>query len=104
MCKQGEPNFNYMAMFAFSGTILLMSMRTGDMMSDAYFLEEAMEFFIFTTPISLHCNDFPIEFALNELLKVKEHLINFRMIFKQINPSEFAEIINIWNSHNRHVC
>jgi hypothetical protein len=38
--KQSNTNFNDMTIFSFSGTILLMSMRARDMMSDTNFLEE----------------------------------------------------------------
>jgi hypothetical protein len=71
-----------MTMFTLSRTILLVSMRARDMMCDANFLKETMEFFIFTTPISLHSNNFGIKFAFNKLLKIKKDLINIGTHFK----------------------
>ena len=64
------------------------------MVCNADFLEKTVEFFIFTTPVSLHSNDFVIKLSFNKLLEVKKHLINIRTFFKQINPRELAEIIN----------
>ena len=53
-----------------------------------------MEFLIFTSPIGLHGNNLSIEFALNILLEKKKHLIHISTFLEQINPSEFAKIIN----------
>jgi hypothetical protein len=92
--KQGKAHFNNMTMLPFSRAILLMSMRTRYMMSDANFLKEAIEFFILTSPISLHCNNFSIKFSLNKLLEIKKYLINIRMLLEQIYPSKFAKIID----------
>ena len=81
-------------MFAFRGSVLLMCVWAGDMMRDAYPSKEVIEFFIFTSPIRLHCNNFPTKRSLDkglELLKFREY---FRFMFQQIDPCEFAEIIN----------
>jgi hypothetical protein len=69
-------------------------MRTRNMMCNANFLKETVEFFIFTTPISLHGDNLTIKLALNILLKIKKHLINIRMLLKQVDPSKFTEVIN----------
>jgi hypothetical protein len=69
-------------------------MRARYMMGNANFLEKRMEFLIFTTPIGLHSDDFPAKFALNQLLKIKKHLVNIRTLFDQINPCELAKIID----------
>jgi hypothetical protein len=68
-------------MFAFHGTILLVSMRARYMMGNAIFLEERMEFLIFTTPIGLHGDDYSAKFALNQLLKIEKHLVNIGTFF-----------------------
>jgi hypothetical protein len=62
---------------------LLVSMRARDIMNDTNFLKETIEFFIFTTPISLHINNFFIEFVLN-----------IGLIIENINPYKFTKIIN----------
>jgi hypothetical protein len=56
-------------------------------MSDANFLKETMEFFIFTTPTGLHSNDFETKFMLNMLLEIKENLINIGTFLKQVIPN-----------------
>jgi hypothetical protein len=40
-------------MFAFSGAILLMSMRTGDLMGDPNALKKRIELLIFSSPVRL---------------------------------------------------
>ena len=64
------------------------------MMGNAYFLKEGVEFFIFSAPISLHCNYFPIEFAFNKILKVLKNLKHFKFLFEKIDPYKFAIVIN----------
>jgi hypothetical protein len=53
-----------------------------------------MKFFILTTPISLHSDDFSTKFSLNKLLKIKKDLINFRVLFKKVYPGKLAIVIN----------
>lgn len=48
MGKQGQSNFDDMAMFAFYTTILLMSIRARNMMRDPNALEKGIEFLVFT--------------------------------------------------------
>jgi hypothetical protein len=60
-------------------------MRAGHQMSNAYMLKEGAKLVILTPlprPVSL------------EVLKF---LKNFRFVLKQVNPREFAKIINKWN-------
>jgi hypothetical protein len=64
------------------------------MVRDANLLEKYIEFFILPSPISLHCNNFPIELALNILLKLKKSLMNIRTLFEQIYPDKLAKSIN----------
>ena len=94
MCKEGKANLNNMAMLTLSRTILLVCMRARNMMGDTNFLKETIKFFILTTPISLHSDNFPIKLTLNKGLKVEKNLINIRTVLKQINPCKFTEIIN----------
>jgi hypothetical protein len=64
------------------------------MMSDTNCLKKGIELFILTTPVSLHCYNFPIKLTLNIFLKIEEYLINISTTFEQINPSKLAKIIN----------
>lgn len=67
------------------------------MMRYAYALEEGIQFLVFTSPIRLHGNDFAIKKAFNKTLKIMKTLKDFRFVAKQINPSEFTEIIDKTN-------
>jgi hypothetical protein len=40
-------------------------MRTGNSMRNPHTSKEGVEFFILTTPVGLHAQDFPIEGAFN---------------------------------------
>jgi hypothetical protein len=68
-------------MFAFNRPILLMSIRAQHTMCNASLLKETMEFFIFTSPVSLHGDDFLIKLAFNKSLEINEDLINIRTLF-----------------------
>jgi hypothetical protein len=81
-------------MFALSRVVLLMNMRTLDMMGYAYMLEETMEFFIFTSPVGLHGDNFLIKPAFYIFLEIKKNLEHFGMFLEQINPGKLAKIIN----------
>jgi hypothetical protein len=59
--KNRQANFYNMPMFALSRTILLVSMWARHKMRYAYRLKKGMEFLIFTSPVSLHSNDFLIK-------------------------------------------
>jgi hypothetical protein len=64
------------------------------MMGNSKFVKETVDFFIFSTPISLHGDNFPIKFSFNKLLKIQEYLINLRLLFQQIDPNKFIKVIN----------
>jgi hypothetical protein len=64
------------------------------MMVNSNFAKETIEFVIFSTPIYLHSDDFPIKLSFNKLLEIQENLINLKTLFQQIDPSEFTEIVN----------
>jgi hypothetical protein len=60
----------------------------------ANFIKEGLELFIFTSPISLHGNDFSIEESFNKSLKFMKFLKHFRLEFNEINPGKLTKIIN----------
>jgi hypothetical protein len=64
-------------MFSFSSTILLVCMRARHKVRDAYLPEEGIKPFIFSSPIRLHSNDFPIKLAFHKTLKLSETLEYF---------------------------
>jgi hypothetical protein len=43
-------------------------------------------------PVGLHSNILAVKRAFNKVLKILKTLKDFRLMEKQINPSEFAEI------------
>jgi hypothetical protein len=81
-------------MFSFCCTILLVSVRTRDMVSYPDFFKEGVKFLIFTTPIGLHGEDFPVKESLSEGLEFSKLHENFRFMLKQIDPCKFTVIIN----------
>jgi hypothetical protein len=65
MCKKGGSYFNYIVMLTLCGAILLMCMRTTDIMRNDLCLKEGVKLDIFTAPIRLDCKDFSVKFPLN---------------------------------------
>jgi hypothetical protein len=57
-------------------------------------VKKGVEFFILTTPISLHSQDFSIECALNKTLESMKNLKDFRFMMNKINSSILVVIIN----------
>lgn len=54
MCKECKTNINYIAMLAFGGAILLMDVRTRNLVFNAKLAKKGMEFLIVTpTPQSV---------------------------------------------------
>jgi hypothetical protein len=108
LSKEGQSHFDNVPMFIFSGTILLMCMRIGYMMSDSYLGEKEVKFFILSTPISLYDDDLTIKEPLYKGLKFLEPLEELRLVFKEINPSKFTKIIDkankIFKTTNRFRC
>lgn len=94
MGKKCKTDFNNVSMFAFSGTILLMCMRTRHKMRDANASKEGIKLLIFTTPVGLNDHNFPIEHAFYKILELMKLLKNFRFKLDKINPGKFTEIIN----------
>ena len=83
-----------MTVFLFSGAVLLMSMRTRNMMFNAYATEKRVECFILPSPVTLDCQNFSIKVSFNKFLKLLKHRENLKLILKQINPCKLAIIIN----------
>jgi hypothetical protein len=94
MSEESEAHLDNMAVLTLCGTILLMSVRTGHLVSDAKFMEEWVEMLILSTPVGLDCNDLLIKQALNKRLKFKEICENIKLVTQQIYPGEFTVIIN----------
>jgi hypothetical protein len=63
------------------------------MMGDAN-LGEGVEFFILTSPGSLHGNNFTINKSLNKSLEFLEFLEDLVLVFWEVDPSKFAKIVN----------
>ena len=64
------------------------------MVRDANVLKEKMKLLILTTPIGLDSKNFPIKQSFNKVLEFLKFLENFRLVLKQVDPSEFAKVIN----------
>ena len=86
-----------MTVFVLGNTVLLRCMWTRHTVRDARALKIAMELVVFTTPVGLNSLDFAIQEAFDMSLKVIEDLLNIRLMFKQINPSEARVVINKTN-------
>jgi hypothetical protein len=74
-----------MPVLALYDNILLVCMRTRDLMLDPNTSEECVELLILTTPVGLHRQDFFIEGALNKTLKGVKDLKHFRFVANKIN-------------------
>ena len=94
MCKESKTNLNDVAMFAFNRAVLLVWMGTRDVMRDALFLKESIEFNIFSTPVRLNSENFPIKFAFNKSLKIEKRSIHIRFTFEKIYPCKLTIVIN----------
>ena len=66
-------------------------------MRDANFTKKRVELLLFSTPVSLHSNDFSIKKSLHKVLKLMKPLKHFRFKFDEINPSKLAIVINKTN-------
>ena len=78
-------------------TVLLRGMWIGHTVRDARVLKISMEFVVFTTPVGLNDLDFIIQKAFDMSLKVVGNLLNIRLVFKQINPSETRVVVKKTN-------
>jgi hypothetical protein len=53
-----------------------------------------IQFFILASPIGLHSNYFLIKFAFNKVHEIVKDIKDIRLLFDEMDPSEFAKIIN----------
>jgi hypothetical protein len=81
-------------MFMLDSAILLMGVRTRNKMGYPNGAKERIQPFILTTPITLDRYDLAIIHALHKSLEFFKEFKNFISMMKQVNPSEFAKIIN----------
>jgi hypothetical protein len=81
-------------MFSLSRPILLVGMRTRNMMLNAYFLKERIYFLILSTPIRLDNKNFLIKLVFNKFLEIMKDLKDIRLLFEKTNPRKFTKIIN----------
>jgi hypothetical protein len=70
-----------------------MSMRIGNKVSNTNFVK-GVKFFILSSQVGLHGNDFPIKKSLNRSLKIMKFLKNFRPKLNEMDPRKFAIIID----------
>jgi hypothetical protein len=83
MSKEGEAHVTNMVMFLLCA-ILLMSVRVGNLVGDAEFMEVGIEVLIFATLVRLDKDNLPIEPVINKRLKFKENLEHIRLVLQQI--------------------
>jgi hypothetical protein len=81
------------AVFECCGTVLLVSVWAGNKVSYTNLLEEGIKANIFSTPIRLDRYNLAIEQTFNHRLELMKTAKNFRLMFEEISPSKFAEII-----------
>lgn len=82
-----------MTVFALGRTVLLMRIGTGNVVFNSNAL-------LFPAPIRLHSFDFSICQAFNKVLEILKLGKNLRFVFKEIDPSEFAKVIDETNIIN----
>jgi hypothetical protein len=94
MSKKRESNFDNMAMFSFGPPILMMNMRTRNMMSNVKLSKERIKLFILPTTICLHDKKIPIKETFNKSLKFLKLLKNLGFKLEKIDPSKLTIVIN----------
>jgi hypothetical protein len=107
MSEKSETSFDYMAVFALSGTVLLMCVGARYSMHNTKVREEFVELNVLATPIRLNMYNFMIQKTLNMPLELKEHLKYIRFLFEEIQPCKTTIGINktdiIFVSTNRNL-
>jgi hypothetical protein len=94
MGKKGKADLNNMSVFTLSRAILSMRMWAGHKMSNAHMFKKGTKVVIPPPSVGLHGQQFLIEESFNTSLEVLKFLKNFRFMFEQVNPCEFAKIID----------
>jgi hypothetical protein len=64
------------------------------MVTNANLEEEGMKFLVFSSPVCLDCDDFPVKQTFHKVLKFNKFLKHLRFKFQGIDPGKFAKIIN----------
>jgi hypothetical protein len=80
MCKKSNAHLDNVSMFTFSRAVLLMGMRTGNVMRNAYAFKEGVQGLILTAPIRLYSLDFSPILAFNKRLKFMKYMKHFRFL------------------------
>jgi hypothetical protein len=80
-------------MLAFCSNILLVSIWAGNKVGYTNLVEERIKVHIFSTPVGLYIYNLAIEQMFNYRLELMETMKTFRLMFKEIDASKFAEII-----------
>jgi hypothetical protein len=91
--EESEAYFNNVPMFPFGRAILLMSMRTGNMMCNPHVSKKRTKGLILSPPIGLHGPYFSIKLAFNKSLEITKTSKDIRLLSQQIDPRKFAIII-----------
>lgn len=89
-----------MTVLALGRTVLLVRIGTGNVVFNPNALKEGIEALVFPTPIRLHSFDFSICQAFNKFLEILKLSKNLRFMFKEIDPSELAKVIDETNIIN----
>jgi hypothetical protein len=97
-----------MVVFVLSRFILLVGVKAGDSMCNAKRPKNGYGVFDTPTPIRLHTLNFYVKKMLNMSLKLHKDTLCLRSIMHEIDPCEFAKIINepniIFVTTNRNWC
>lgn len=75
-----HASVNNTAMLPFVSAILLMYVRTGEMMDNAIICQKTITFVVFTTAISLDLLDFPTKDIFNFLFEFNEYSEILRLL------------------------
>jgi hypothetical protein len=83
-----------MSMLLLGNTVLLVSMGTGNLVSNVKLMKVGVEMLIFPTPIKLYGDNLLIKPSFNKRLNFQEKFEDIRFMTQQIEPCEFTIIIN----------
>jgi hypothetical protein len=80
MCKKCKAHIDNVAMLPLYGAILLMGVRTENLVSNAKLVEVWVQMLVFATLVRLNGNNLFIEPTLNKKLKLKENIEHNRFV------------------------
>jgi hypothetical protein len=89
MRKKRQANLHYMMMFPFCQPILLIGIRTGNVMGNTNSLKEGIKVVVFPSLVRLN-KDFLIKEPFNKVLEILKLLEYLGFVLEQVNPSEFS--------------